>query len=233
MKKKLFMTACMLTILFVNAKPNAFFTDDGELRGKITEKGTGKPMPFASIAIVREDKIITGTSADENGEYKIKPLSPGSYSIKATYAGCQPLTINQVIIESNNITFLDIVLISDNTLPPVQITWTAPLIGKDGTATMTSIPTYVIKNMPLRSIQDIVATAPGVIQKDSGRELYFRGSRSNATQYIVDGIKMSGRFSLPMSAIAEINVITGGIPAQFGDATGGIVVITTKSFAGR
>jgi outer membrane receptor protein involved in Fe transport len=44
---------------------------------------------------------------------------------------------------------------------------------------------------------------------------------------------MSGNFSLPMNAIAEINVITGGVPAQFGDATGGIVVITTKSYAGH
>ena len=40
-------------------------------------------------------------------------------------------------------------------------------------------------------------------------------------------------FTIPKAAIEEISVLTGGIPAQFGDVTGGIVIITTKSFFGR
>jgi hypothetical protein len=233
MKRKLFMSACLLTLFFVSAQSNSLFTGDGELRGKIIEKGTRQPIPFASIAIVKDNIVITGTSADENGNYKIKPLSPGLYDIKAIFTGCQSLTVSQVLIEANNITFLDMELTTDNTLPPVVITWEPPLIGMDASATMTTISSPEIKNMPTREIKDIVATAPGVVQRDSGRELYFRGSRANATQYIVDGIKMTGNFSLPMGAIATINVITGGIPAQYGDATGGIVVITTKSYVGQ
>jgi hypothetical protein len=160
MKKKLFMTSCLLTIILVSAQSNSLFTGDGELRGKITDKGTGQPVPFASIAIVKDNVIMTGASADEKGEYKIKPLSPGSYDIKAIFTGCQSLTISQVLIEANNITFLDMELSSDNTLPPVVITWAPPLIGMDATATMTTISSPEIKDMPTREIKDIVATAP-------------------------------------------------------------------------
>ena len=33
---------------------------------------------------------------------------------------------------------------------------------------------------------------------------------------------------LPKSAIEEVSVMTGGVPANFGDATGGIISITTR-----
>ena len=33
---------------------------------------------------------------------------------------------------------------------------------------------------------------------------------------------------LPQSAIDQMTVVTGGLPAQYGDATGGIISITTQ-----
>ena len=56
----------------------------------------------------------------------------------------------------------------------------------------------------------------------------MRGSRSNATTYYVDGIKVVGNSNVPTSAIEQITVVTGGLPAKYGDATGGIISITTK-----
>ena len=56
----------------------------------------------------------------------------------------------------------------------------------------------------------------------------MRGSRSNATTYYVDGIKVVGNSNVPTSAIEQITVVTGGLPAKYGDATRGIVSITTK-----
>jgi outer membrane cobalamin receptor len=75
----------------------------------------------------------------------------------------------------------------------------------------------------------MVANTATVFQKDEGGSINIRGSRDNATQYIVDGIRMNGNINIPRSAIQEITVISGGVPAIYGDATGGIVVISTKS----
>jgi outer membrane cobalamin receptor len=95
---------------------------------------------------------------------------------------------------------------------------------------MTVIGPDDIKHSVIRDVRGHVANTVGVYQKREGGSLNIRGARDNATLYVVDGIKMYGEFSLPNSAIAEITVITGGIPAQFGDATGGVVLITTKNY---
>lgn len=87
-----------------------------------------------------------------------------------------------------------------------------------------------IEHSPESSIIQMVATAPAVYLGERNDKPNVRGSRSDATQYYVDGVKMIGSFYIPKSAIKEISVITGGLPAMFGDATGGIVVITTKSY---
>ncbi len=44
----------------------------------------------------------------------------------------------------------------------------------------------------------------------------------------IDGIKVRGSSALPQAAIEEVTVITGGLPAQYGDAVGGIINVTTK-----
>ena len=76
----------------------------------------------------------------------------------------------------------------------------------------------------------IAAIVPGVQSTGDG-ELYFRGSRSDASGFYIDGVKMQGDLAnIPSSAIGSITAYTGGVPAKYGDATGGIVVIETKSY---
>ncbi|MFI5218283.1 MAG: carboxypeptidase regulatory-like domain-containing protein [Bacteroidia bacterium] len=230
MKKLITIIAMFICLSGSDSEARFKSLSPGELRGKVIDKETGQPLAFANVAIVKDESAFTGGTTDEEGNYRIKPLDPGSYTVKATYVGYSSVTINEVIISQDKITYLNISLSANNTLPPVVIRYIPPLINDGKISTMTCLPSSILKDMPAQTIQDMVATVPGVIQKDEGGALYFRGARENATQYIVDGIKMYGSFSVPRSAIAQISVITGGMPAQFGDATGGIVVITTKSY---
>ena len=41
-------------------------------------------------------------------------------------------------------------------------------------------------------------------------------------------MKVRGGLGVPQGGIEQITVITGGVPAQYGDATGGIISVTTK-----
>src|SRR6185503_15956170 len=50
----------------------------------------------------------------------------------------------------------------------------------------------------------------------------------NGTDYYIDGEKVRGSSALPQSSIEQVSVITGGVPAQYGDATGGFINITTR-----
>ena len=56
----------------------------------------------------------------------------------------------------------------------------------------------------------------------------LRGARSDATTYFVDGVKVYGTPGLPQQSIEQINVITGGVPANYGDVTSGVISISTR-----
>lgn len=62
-------------------------------------------------------------------------------------------------------------------------------------------------------------------------QLHNRGARSDANIYFIDGVKVIGNLGIPHSAIQQINYYTGGLPANFGDVTGGVVDIRTTSYS--
>ena len=61
--------------------------------------------------------------------------------------------------------------------------------------------------MPTRSVTSVAATAAGVYQSDEGSSVNVRGSRSEATDYYVDGVKVRGSLALPQSAIEQITAM--------------------------
>ena len=201
----------------------------GEIRGKVTDQNNGTPLSFATVAY-SENGTTKGVITYLNGEYKIKPLTPGKYNLTFNYVGYSGFTLNDVQVSAEKITFADAALNYNNLIPPVEVFWEPPLIDPGVTAVMDIIETEEIEQSLERSITGLVANTAGVYQKDEGSSLNIRGTRENSTLYVVDGIKMTGPFSLPKGAIAEISVITGGIPAMYGDASGGVVLITTKSY---
>jgi outer membrane receptor protein involved in Fe transport len=77
----------------------------------------------------------------------------------------------------------------------------------------------------------IASTSPDIYKSHNSDELYFRGSRSDAMAYYVDGVKITdGLSGVPPDGIASITIFTGGLPARYGDVTGGVVAIETKSY---
>ncbi len=71
-----------------------------------------------------------------------------------------------------------------------------------------------IRNLPTRNINAIAAATAGSSSRDEGAAIAIRSSRSNATDYYIDGIRMTGDL-LPESEIAQMQIITGGTPAKF------------------
>ena len=70
----------------------------GELRGRVTEKGTTESVPFAHVAAYLNGSLVQGAQSDFDGNYVIKPLSPGKYDIKVTYTGYTPADVTGIIV---------------------------------------------------------------------------------------------------------------------------------------
>ncbi len=203
----------------------------GALKGKVVDKSTGQPLPFVNVVLEQNGSIVTGAATDFDGNYFIKPIPPGKYDLKVKFIGYQPLQVSGIVINADKTTFYDPQLVpSDIQLEEfVVVDYEVPLIDKDGGPQGGTITFEDIQKMPGRSATAIAQTVGGVYSKDDGSgDLNVRGSRSNANYYYIDGIKVRGSTNLPKSAIEQVSVLTGGVPAQYGDVTGGIISITTR-----
>jgi len=202
----------------------------GALKGTITDEKTGETIPFAAVVVKTGETQVAGTATDINGVYTIKPLTPGTYNVLVSVVGYNSIIIAGVLINSDKITFKDIGLKSGIQLDEIEIVeYTVPLINRDGGASGGTVTGKEIEKMPLRNPASIASTVAGVSNTSQG--VSIRGSRPGSSDYYIDGVKVVGSINVPKSALQEVSVITGGIPANYGDATGGIVNIVTKGAA--
>jgi len=218
----------IVTVLLLSASMTVF-AQSGALKGKVLDKKTKEPIPFTNIIVENNGTQAGGTTSDFNGEYTIKPLNPGKYDIKATYVGYKPVLIRGFVVRSEKIEFQNIEM--ESTATELQtyevIDYKVPLISKDNTTSGANITAEEIAKMPSRSANAVAASVGGVFSRD-GEVGSMRGQREEGNVMYIDGIKVRGSSSLPESAIEQVSVILGGIPAQYGDATGGIINVTTR-----
>ena len=224
MSKKL-----LLTLGIVLSFSAYVFSQTGTIQGVITDQDTGEPIPFANIVAEIGGTQVGGATSDFDGRYVIRPIDPGRYDIKATYVGYRPLQMQNVIVSANQIRFLDL------KMEPTAIAleefevreYAVPLIDKDQTSSGATITSEEIAKMPNRSANAIAVSVGGVFSAD-GERGSVRGQREDGTIMYIDGIRVRGSSALPEAAIEQVSVILGGVPAQYGDAVGGIINVTTR-----
>ncbi len=216
-----------LVLMFLGV--NLAFAQTGELSGKVTDEN-GEGVPFANVAVKKNGVLVTGAQADFDGFYTVKPLDAGTYDVEFTSLSYGTVVITGVKMNTDRITTLNQLLKPESkVIEGVEIVaYKVPLIDKESNSTKTTISAEEIKSLPTRNIQSIASTSAGVFQEDEGSALSIKGSRDNATEYYIDGIRVRGSTNLPANAIEQLTVITGGVPARYGDATGGIINIVTK-----
>lgn len=228
--KKILTLLSLLAIVFVVRAQN------GEISGKVLDEN-GEGAISANVVIVDDKGVSTGRGAqtDFDGNYSIKPLSPGKYNIQFSYLGYATQVQKGVVVNADKPTWLNSNLKpSDASLGEVEvIAYKVPLIDPGKTSSQNTVTAEEIANMPTRSVQDIAATTAGAFQSDQGTGISIKGGREEGTEYYIDGVKVTGVPTLPASAIEQLQVITGGVPAKYGDLTGGIVNITSKGPQGE
>lgn len=229
-------TRKLLTVLFIfSTSATSLFAQLGEIRGKITDKDhKNTPLPGVSVYVERAGKHI-GSFTDEKGNYVIKPLNPGTYILHVSMMGYQQATQQNVQVSTDNITYVDLALQEMTVdLPPIIVSdyeSERKLINKDG-GNICEMTPKEIENSPLmREPKALIATFSDVKLGPNGKDLYIRGARPTSTVFFVDGVKsMDGELSIPGNAMGSLKVYTGGVPARYGDVSGGVVAVETKSY---
>lgn len=220
-----------LSLLFILLGLGQIFsqTGTGTIKGTVLDE-SGEPLPFVNVTLKQSGNLKTGATTDFDGNFKISSLEPGKYDLEVSFVGYQTQKTEGIIVKGDKLLPLpDITLKEGDMLDEVEvITYKVPLIDKDGGASGGTVSRDELARMPGRSAGAIASTVGGVQSDANGDVKSVRGARSDATYYYIDGIKVRGSSALPKSAIEEVSVLTGGLPANYGDVTGGIISITTR-----
>src|SRR6187401_2296900 len=197
------------------------------LEGKVLDAASGEALIFANVVLFKNGNLITGAQTDLDGNYVFSSLDPGTYDVEASYTGYPTTRQTNVVLYASQSVRLDFKLELGIALQDVVVVdYKVPLIEQDNTTQGGIKTAEQIRNLPTKNINAIAATTAGLSSIDGG-DINVRGSRSNATDYYIDGIRVNGAL-IPQSEIEQLQVITGGIEARYGDVTGGLVSLTTK-----
>lgn len=188
----------------------------------------GEPVIGATVGIYNGQDLVTGSTTDYDGNYRIN-LDPGTYAVQFSYVGQQTQRLEGVVVVNGTEKLLDFAFeqggIDLETI--VVKAYKNPVMTVDETTQGATITSEEVKRLGSRSINAIAGISAGATSADENDAVSIRGARTDATQYIIDGIRVTGAL-IPETEIDQIQVVTGGVEAKYGDLSGGIISITTK-----
>jgi len=198
------------------------------LQGTVSDEETKEPILFCNVVLYKNDVLIKGAETDLDGNYSFYNIDPGTYDLEVSYVGFNPQRVRGIVVFAGKTNKVDIELTQGLVLTEVVVSdYKIPLVEQDNTTSGGIVTGEQIRNLPTKSINKLAASTAGISSID-GESVAIRGSRTNATDYYVDGIRVSSASLIPQSEIDQLQVITGGVEARYGDVTGGVISITTK-----
>ncbi len=206
--------------------------ESGNLAGKIVDAKSGDELPGVNIIL---KGTYYGAATDINGNFLINSISIGNYTVQISYIGYKTMQFTGIKIEENKTKQLDVKL-EESVLTLSQdivVIGDRPLLDVEETQSKKTISREDIENSIVENIGDVIVQQPGVIKSDNS--IHIRGGRAYENAFLLDGVSVQDPlagtgFGLQLSsnAIEEVEVITGGYNAEFGQATSGVVNVRTR-----
>jgi len=205
-------------------------TGTGILKGKVVDSKTKEGIPGVMVTIIG---TYHGAQTDIDGNYIIKEIKPEDYSIRFKFLGYAEKMFNGIRITTGE-KVLDVAMDEgENQLNTVEVVGGNSLVNLESSKSETKVSGEEIKEMNSRDIKDVVGTLNGVSQDPDG--IRIRGGRVYETQYVVEGLSAQDPLSgtgfgvnVAANAIESVSAITGGVDAEYGNGTSGVISSTIK-----
>ena len=218
-------------LAFVMSGVAAFAGTTGKISGRVIDKENGEPIPSANVLIVG---TTLGAAADINGDYFILNVPPGSYDVRASVVGYTHIIEKGVRVSADLTTKVNFALPSETLQlgEVIEVVAERPLIQKDVTASTKITTDDQIQALPVTNVNQAVALGAGT--QGSGNNLHIRGGRAGEVAFLVDGLSVedplnrSIGLNVGRSALSELQIISGGFNAEFGNAQSGVIVLNTQ-----
>ncbi|MFC1898425.1 carboxypeptidase-like regulatory domain-containing protein [Candidatus Cloacimonadota bacterium] len=219
----------LIAVLFI-AYNLMFAGTTGKLTGKITDEYDNE-VAYANVQI---KKIQLGVQADKNGNYVLWNIPSGFHEITCSQISHQTHQIKNVQIISDETTILNITLSKTvQEIEGIKISEAkTKAVDHLKTSSGNVISSRLIQDLQIQNIDDIIALQAGTYVVDG--KLHIRGGKVNEVMYLIDGVAVNdivdgqAELTIDVDAIKEMKVMTGGFPAEYGNAQSGIINIITK-----
>ena len=203
----------------------------------------GSVVSGAQIAIKSPAMGIERTAtSDANGFYRVTALPAGNYSLTISHSGFSTRTFDDIELTVNRTLTLDIPLEVGAVQEQVDVIGYAQLLNPTTSSTGATVTPEQIKGMPVngRNYLDLMQLVPGVVinrQANVGSDnaTPVLGERSGNNNFLIDGqpnkdtVNGGAASQFNQETIAEFQVLTAGFRAEFGQASGAVVNVITRS----
>jgi hypothetical protein len=249
----------LLIILFVLAAGFSCLAGTGGSIAGIVSDPSGTVMPdVLVVARNTETGVMQETATNEEGFYAFPALPEGHYELQITHPGFNPYKRARVAVNSNDALRVDVQLSLETQSEAVTVSESVAPVETTNTQMGELITARTVASIPVngRSYTDLLALQPGVIPASSQQpnavvmsgctnappsgdlnpgNLSVSGQRETANGFMVNGsaaqedFNMSAAIVPNLDSIREFRVLTSNFDAEYGNFSGGQVLVTTKS----
>lgn len=237
------MTKPVLILLITLFSLHLFAQNTQNIRGKIIDNDSERPISGASVQLANA-KI--GSTANENGEFKLTNVPVGRHILKISSVGYETQEIAELLLESGKELILEIKLKeSSKQLAEAVVKASSPNLS----GAVTSIQSITIEQVmrypatfldPARLAQSFAGVTN---DNDQANGMAIRGNSPNSMQWRLEGVEIvnpnhlsnAGTFGdrstqnaggtnmLSAQLLGNMNFLTGAFPAEYGNALSGVM----------
>ena len=204
-------------------------------------------LPGASITATNQGTgLARSVVTDERGEFAIPALPAGAYTVKIEMAGFKTYTNQGLQLGSGQNVRQTFVLQVGQLSENITVAETAPLVETASSAQVQALGITQVSELPLarRNVTGVLALAAGVDTSGAAGTVRMNGVAAGGTGITVDGTEANsnpeGRAMsqygaqnqidvMSIDAVAEVQVIKGVLPAEYGGVAGGQVNLISRS----
>jgi hypothetical protein len=218
----------------------------GNVSGVVVDS-TGAVVPGASLTLTGQAGTKSAQST-EQGQFTFSQLAPGTYSVKVERQGFKASDVRGIEVAINRTSSVKITLVPGASEEVVNVSAEALAVDTTSTAVGSNLSDKFYSSVPIqRNVAGLFYTTPGVVSGGGtgAQNPSISGATGLENMYVADGVNITdpafgglGVFTrntgsvgtgINLSFIKEVQVKTGGFEPQYGQATGGVIQIVTKS----
>ncbi|MBW4039750.1 MAG: TonB-dependent receptor [Acidobacteria bacterium] len=220
--------------------------------GGFVQDNSGAAIPGATVTVEQDGTGYKQTDKSAaNGEYNFPSLPVGSYTLSVELPGFSTYVQHGIVLALGQVATQTVSLSVGAVSQQVTVQGSVNQITTDDAAITQVINERSIEGLPLngREAQQLVFLIPGAVNVSSQNcgnnceggvlpgEQYAKvnGGGANGVYYLLDGVDYNDPYinaNLPFpspDALEEFNVQTDNMSATYGNATGGVANVVTKS----